>query len=220
MVTIRVQHRVGRDEPLARLLSLLPPAVEVVADSGEIPNPWRGYQRCLSNLPPDGHVCVLQDDTIPCRNFQPAIERIADAFPDAPVCLFVGGLPLRTANLLRQASIKRRAYTAVVRNDFMPVVAVLWPVHVAAGMLEWMQAHPKRLGNREQRSDDAMCGKWMRFSHQPVYATVPSLVEHDDVFPSTIGKKNSAGANKGRVAALWIGDGDPLEIDWTRPRGW
>ena len=47
---------------------------------------------------------------------------------------------------------------------------------------------------------------------QPVYCTVPSLVEHAAPGHSTLGNSNS-----GRVARWFIGLQDsPLDVDWTK----
>lgn len=215
-VRIRIQHAAGREAPLDRLLRQLPPAVEVITDDGPEANPWRGYQLCLSNLPGEGHVCVLQDDVLVCRNFVEAVEQIAAANPDVPVCLFCGGLPRRTAMRVRQALSQKQPYADLAPLDFLPVVAVLWPVHVAASFIEWAAANPKRLPRYPMvRSDDAVAGRWLRFKRQRVRVTAPSLVEHPDDYPSTIGKRAKSGTDRGRVAAHWIGNGDPLEINWS-----
>jgi hypothetical protein len=220
-VLIRIQHAAGRDLPLARLLAQLPPAVEVITDEqapGD-PNPWRGYQLCLSNPPYDGHLCVLQDDVHVCHNFAPALDRIAAANPDTPVCLFLGGVPRRTANLVRQALRGNQHYVDLARGDFMPVVATLWPVLVASQFMHWVTANKLRLPRHgEVRSDDAVAGRWLRFNSQRVRICVPSLVQHPDDVPSTIGKRAGAGSNSSRVAVHWIGADDPLAIDWSAVR--
>lgn len=213
-VRIRIQNAAGRVAPLNRLLQQLPPEVEVITDSGEIPNPWRGYQKCLSGLPEQGHVCVLQDDTIVCRNFVAALELIAAANLDMPVILFLGGQPMRTAARVRAAT---QRYVDLAPNDFLPVVAVLWPVAVAREFIAWTEANPLRLP-RGTRSDDAIAGRWHRFTHQRVRVCVPSLVQHPDDFPSTITTRARGGLDKGRVAVNWIGDGDPLTLDWNLER--
>ena len=216
MVLVRVQHHPSREDALARLLSGLDDArVEVLEHSSDPPSPWAGYQRCLSTLPPAGHIAVLQDDTIVCQNFIPALDLIAAANPDAPVVLFCGGLPRRTAHTVRVA-LGRASYVDLSPNEFLPVVAVLWPVRLAAAFLEWTVANQKRMpGTAFARSDDAIGGRWVRFTRQRVRVTVPSLVQHPDDVASTIGKRARAGADRSRVAACWIGDGDPLDIDWS-----
>lgn len=215
VVEIRIQHAAGRDAPLNRLLALLPRAVEVITDKGAESNPWRGYQRCLSGLPAEGHVAILQDDTLVGRHFLPALELIAAANPEVPVCLFSGGLPRRTAMRIREALMTKAAYVDLAGGEFMPVVAVLWPVQIAEAFLTWAAENPRRLPRAPARSDDAIAGRWLRFTHQRVRVTVPSLVQHPDDSASTIGKPARFGADKGRVAVHWIGDGDPLLINWS-----
>ena len=46
-------------------------------------------------------------------------------------------------------------------------------------------------------------------------ACVPSIVQHEDIAPSVAGQKARAGVDDTRVAAHWIGDRDPLELDWN-----
>lgn len=219
-VHVRVQHAPGREQPLARLLaSLQTPAVVVADRGGGHPSPWRGYQQCLADLPADAtHVVVLQDDTIACRNFPPAVERIAAEWPDHVVCLFLGGAPRRTASLARRAQANGRSYCRLHPNDFVPVVATMWPVQKAESLLSWTCDNPARLGHVDPRSDDAVAGRWMRYNREQVVCTVPSLVQHPDDVPSTIGRKHRAGEDVNRVAALWIGADDPLALDWSRQR--
>lgn len=213
-VAVRVQHAAGRDEPLARLLATLPDgAADVVTDDGD-PNPWRGYQRCLERLP-DGHVCILQDDTVACRNLVETLPLIAAANPSTPVCLFLGGLPKRTGLNATVALQRRSSYAWVHAADFVPVVAILWPTAVAARFLTWTRDNPHRLGHHAPRSDDAVCARFMRFTGQRFRVTVPSLVQHPDDTPSTVGLRHKAGLDTGRVARYFIGDGDPLTLDWT-----
>ena len=216
-LVIRVQHYAGRDEPLKRLLSQLPPAVEVVVDSGETLNPWRGYRRCLEQLPDQGHVCILQDDVVVCRNFEPALRLIAAANPTTPVSLFLSKLPKRTYNL---ASLKygKTRYVTVHHSDLLHVVGILWPVEKAQAFYTWAEENPKRLAKgREALSDDAAVTRWMKLTGQYVLCTVPSLVEHPDDVASVVNKrKMSNGTDAGRTAAYWIGGEDPLGLDWSR----
>lgn len=214
-VHVRVQHAQGRTQPLERLLrSLNAPAV-IVTDSGTPPNPWRGYQKCLRDLPPAvTHVAVLQDDTVACRNLIPALHRIADSRPNDVVCLFLGGLPRRTAAMAAKLNARGLPYVDVHGADFVPVVATMWPTEVARSFLDWCDQNPLRLGHRDPRSDDAVAGRWMRYTRHKVVCTIPSLVQHPDDVPSTIGKRASAGRDRNRVAAFWIGDNDPLDINW------
>lgn len=99
----------------------------------------------------------------------------------------------------------------------MPVVAVLWPRTKAEEFLDWLPEKIPGL-NAPWRSDDAVCGAWMKFTRQTVLATVPSLVEHpDDVLSvkwSAESRVPSGHMNKSNRAFWFIGEDDPLEIDW------
>jgi len=109
-------------------------------------------------------------------------------------------------------------YSTIWFQDFLPVVAVLWPRAKVEEFLEWSK-DAKLPGLPNPRSDDAVVGSWMKFTRQTVLATVPSIVEHPD---DTLSVKWSEGSNvpsgtenKRRRAFNYIGDSDPLELDWT-----
>lgn len=187
--------------------------VEVVETAFDPPNPWLGYQACLTDPPDCTHLLVVQDDTVVCRNLTPALEQIALAHPDVPVCLYLGMLPPNKLPALRAGKAGDR-YVELVAASFLPVVAVLWPVGKAAEFLEWA-SNPNLLRRKngvvlQERSDDAMGGRWMRTTRQRVVATIPSLVEHPDDCDSTIGRRPG-----GRTALFWHGtEWDALSVDW------
>lgn len=215
-IEIRIQHRPGR-ESINRLLADLPPEVAVVADDGEGHNPWRGYKRCLSELPTAGHIAVLQDDVIVCRNFVPALEMIAEHNPNTPVSLFLSKHPKRTFNM---ASLKwgRSRYVDTHQQDLVHVVGILWPVTKAGEFMDWIEGNQLRIrGGAFTTSDDANVTRWMQLTKQTFRCTVPSLVQHPDDVPSIVNvSKMKNGKDSSRTAAYWIGDGDPLELDWSR----
>jgi hypothetical protein len=112
---------------------------------------------------------------------------------------------------------RRRAYEAiragghwveVAHSDLiLPTVAVLWPVEAIHDFLDWYPAQPPR--RNPDRADDGVLGRWMSKRSRKVLATLPSLVEHPDDTPSV--------AQPGRAprhAIHYIGDADPLEIQW------
>lgn len=217
-VAYRVQYAPHPERDPARLLASLPPEAEVITDPEPGPppgNPWRGYQLCLTNLPNCSHVCLLQDDAIVCRNFPAAVELIAAANPDSPVVLFFPGLKMSTTKAYTQAVAKERPYCDLHFHDLMPVVGVLWPRHVAESFREWAKTAVIP-GRQPALSDDAAAGHWQRVTGTRIRVAVPSLVEHPDDRWSWIGRKPWAGKDKGRVALMFIGDADPLEIDWGK----
>lgn len=205
----------ARREIRKRLLASLPQAIVVEDDGPPPPNPWRGYQRCLRSIPEQAtHAVVIQDDAIVCRNFVAAVERIADAVPEHPVCLFIPAKIMRSERVALRALKAGQRFVQLLPHDFLPVVATLWPRAKAEHLLAWAQT-AKLPGMPNPRSDDAVAGHWMRTQKQAVYATLPSLVEHpDDVEPVKGGHHRArAGADRSR-SALSFCTGDPLLIEW------
>lgn len=208
----------ARRELRERLLTALPLAVVVEDDGPRPPSPWRGYRMCLDEIPAQAtHALIIQDDTIVCDNFTLAVDRIAQAV-DVPVCLFVSGARTKTLRHYQQAMRSKLNYSQVWFQDYCPVVATLWPRAKVDEFLEWWSAGPKLPGMREPyRSDDAVVGSWMKFTRQKVLATVPSLVEHPDDTLSVKWNESrvpSGTGNKYRKAYNYIGERDPLELNW------
>lgn len=211
-----VQSVPSRRELRRRLLEAIPPAVVIEDDGPPPPNPWRGYQLCIQAFleTSHSHAVIVQDDTLVCRNFDSAVEKIAEANPNTPVCLFVSGHRSHTQKRYLQAMNARKPYSQVWFQDFCPVVAMIWPRAQAQEFLEWSK-DAKLPGLPNPRSDDAVVGSWMKFTKQKIFATVPSLVEHPDDCESHSRQKISYGKDKGRRACWYIGGADPLEIDWS-----
>jgi hypothetical protein len=209
-----VQSHPSRRELRKRLLAGLHGLpTEVVETDFDPPNPWLGYRECLSSIP-EGitHLLVVQDDAITCRNLPPAVKRIAAGDNgEHPICLFLGMLPMRTKRDALQAGRDGDPYVRVHVSDWLPVVAVLWPVEKARHFMEWSDRfEPRGPRVRPERSDDAMGGRWMRSTRQTVFATIPSLIEHPDDAPSTIARNPG-----GRSALFWHGaHWDALSIRW------
>lgn len=155
---------------------------------------------------------IVQDDVQLSDGFVPAVKQIARTHPDVPVCLFLGRLPSDVAKLSTRAMKYGQRYVRVSRRSFLPVVAMLWPKPKLLEFVEWADEHP--FGTREIRSDDAYGGRWKMVTNQTVLACVPSIVEHPDVEPSTIGKQPQWGAH-GRNAAHFARDA--AHYDWTAP---
>lgn len=192
--------------------------VEVSLHSSTPPNPWLGYklalQRGLQDPTNATHVLVLQDDVVVCRNLTPALDRIIEIVPDDCVTLFHSYLP----NNNKVALLKALTYgPPLIRSKyakFWPVLCVLWPRAKAEHFLLWSET-AKLPGGHRVASDDAVFGEWGRRHQETLWITVPSLIEHPDQVESLIGKRALWGRDKGRCALHFIGDCDPLEIDWS-----
>lgn len=197
------------------LPSLAPLPLEIIETDFDPPNPWYGYIECLTDPPDCTHLLIVQDDTITCRNLQPAVELIASVEPNVPICLFTPLLPMHSRRAAMEAGREGRCFTQISVRDFLPVVAVLWPVPKAQQFLEWATG-PRAMRHKNgrlfvERSDDAMGGRWMRNTQQRVLATIPSLIEHPDDVISTIARKNA-----NRTALFWHGqDWDAMSVEWV-----
>jgi len=210
-----VQSHPSRRELRERLLVGLPASTQVVETDFDPPNPWYGYKLCLKAAVESGstHAVIIQDDCVVPRNLPPAVMKVIEIEPDVPVCLYLGMLPPQKGLALRAAK-EGRKFVELHQSSFLPVVAVLWPVEKAQAFLAWAgETNVLRRRNGtyiEERSDDAMGGRWMRTTRQRVVATIPSLVEHPDDAPSTISRRPS-----GRTALFWHGtEWDAASVDW------
>jgi len=192
---------------LARILPLLPADAEVITDhpdDGRL-RPMRGYLKCLEN-PPAGvsHLCVIQDDALPCREAASRIGEAVDERPTDMVSLFVGGLPGRTRKEFWQAQIKGEKWAPIYFREIHHVVALVWPIEDVKSFLEWY-ATAKIPVPVPHSSDDAVVGYWARTHKRLFWATVPCLVEHPDDLPSVVQGNRKLG-DKGRRAIHFIDD--------------
>jgi hypothetical protein len=180
--------------------------------SATVANAWRSYRRCLESIPAAAtHLLVLQDDALPCRNFAAALELVVAARPDRIVCLFVGGAPRAAAFAVCDAGNRERPFAELPNRDWLPCVATIYPVAVAVDIVEFVDSREWLHGHR---GDDHRLGEYLRSRRVQAVGTVPCLVQHPDVERSLIGTAALAGRNPARVACCWIGDHDPLQIDW------
>ena len=165
--------------------------------------PWRGYLRCLENPPQDAtHLCILQDDALPCQNFNLKLRQAVAAKPDDVLSLFVGGLSGRTRKMFYAALKTGAPFTPVYFREIHHVVALCWPITLVHEFLAWYP-DAKIPGPKPPVSDDAVIGYWARSQRKLFQATVPCLVEHPDDFPSVVQGANRFG-DKGRRAISFI----------------
>jgi len=202
----RVQHAAGRESALDPLLPLLPPAVEVIRDelAQSDPNPLRCFLRCLADPGPAvTHLCILQDDVLPCTNFEKRVEDAVAGRPADVISLFVGGLSGRTQKEFLVALKSGNPWSQVYFREIHHVVATVWPVKMAQDFLDWF-ATARVPGPKNPRSDDAVVGYWARKNRITFWATVPCLVEHRNELPSTIREQSRFG-DKARRAISFAG---------------
>lgn len=220
-LSVAVQHHPKRDyliEPLLAALGDPEPEVVAAPDPDGRPNPWREYRRALETAPPKAtHRLVFQDDAHPCRDFQKAARRAVAARPDALVVFCVLGAPRSWAARVTVAAGAGRSWAELDVHrlrTWLPVVAVSWPAALIEPALRWVD---RQRWPHSFVADDEVVGRVANGMPLPVLATVPSLVEHPDDVPSSVGRRSPrAGLDPNRVAACFIDDEecDPLSIDW------
>ena len=121
------------------------------------------------------HVCVMQDDVIPCADFPRAlIEAIVDR-RDQVLSLWVGGLRQPTTKHFHQAQIRQERWVQIHFSDIHHCVALVWPRSLAQEFLEWAETSRLPGEDRPQQSDDAIVGAWARRTKNYVWAHVPCL---------------------------------------------
>lgn len=155
---------------------------------------------------------IVQDDVTFCRNFRAALDEIVAARPDVPVCLFLGReARFRPAHrMIDRAERKGDTFVPVLTSLPLPMVATVWPTAKAHEFHEWSVAHPSATSG--QLSDDGKGHAWMHRTRQTVLCTIPSLVEHPDLGKPLIRPRYTAYGS--RTAYRFIGDADPLDIQW------
>lgn len=158
------------------------------------------------------HLVVVQDDVTLCTNFAEAVRRAVAARPDRLIALFVAGQPRTHVQAVWNAATRDLPWARLTNDKWFPVVAAVWPVALLQPLLDFVDAQtwPPNF-----RADDEIVGRFMRSYEIDALATVPSLVQHEDMIPSMLGKRARNGEDPTRVACCFVGDCDPLTIDWT-----
>lgn len=179
--------------------------------NGQRPIPWRGYYRCLQNPPKHAtHLCIVQDDALPCQRFEELLTQAVSEKPDDVISLFVGGLSGRTRKDFWEAQKSGARWSPIYFREIHHVVALCWPIPLVHEFLTWYET-AKIPGPKPPESDDAVIGYWIKSTYadrrvrRSVWATVPCLVEHPDDFPSVVQRPDRLG-DKGRRAIAFIDD--------------
>jgi hypothetical protein len=190
----RLEHVNGMLEKLGRAVE-----VDVVVDHDEL-GPWPTARRCWEGTP-DGasHRLILQDDLILCRDFYVGACRALRARPASPIAFYANVKKIETA---------RAAGSSWARVSDIWGQAQCLPTPYIPKFLEWADQHEKP--KLDPKCDDWLVTEFCRKHRLPVWATVPSLVEHAGASRSLIGF-----SNKTKVARWFIGEEtSALSISW------
>lgn len=147
------------------------------------------------------HVLVVQDDVMPCADFARAVAEVVSARPGDAVSFFAPWPIMRRARELdrRWIEVRHFAYTQ----------ALCLPAWMVRDAVAWIDDNTSaaNLGHY----DDSRFGLYFLDRGRSVFATAPSLVQHDDRIPSLIGNPS------GRVSQWAVGERDlAMRFDWTK----
>lgn len=149
-----------------------------------VPSPWRTAQYAWSITPDDAtHRLVIQDDAIPCAGFLDRLAATIHAKPDAPLALFFGinAFPLDLVAYETALRSCEPFYAIPHGAPWIPCVGLVLPAGHAHDLARWGAGAP------HPAADDRIVGEWAHARGVQVYATCPSLVDHDDEAPSLMG---------------------------------
>ncbi len=188
-------------QPILDAAGTLPTEIVLDPDPHGKPSPLRTYRECVKPAEGFTHIVIVQDDVTLIAGFDVALTELLTLVPDRLVALFVAGAPRRSAALIREARKRGDSFTDLGRMDWVPTVALAWPVEMAAEFSQHLRRVPT-----ERWADDPVVGGWCSRRRVHVIAAVPSLVQHPDLLPSLLpNDKSGGGKNVYRTAAVYSG---------------
>jgi hypothetical protein len=149
------------------------------------------------------HALFLQEDILLCENFLPAVQRTVEVYPDDIISYYC---PRKICTVEHQNG---RSWVAIRGGIWGQ--AMLYPVRHIPAILDWCAS---TLTDNYPHDDTAITAYCLDKGIRAMI-TIPSLVEHVGYDRSLLGHSAQIGKNV-RRAALYIGDTDPLSIDWER----
>ena len=152
---------------------------------------WLAYDKTAT------HHVVLQDDIQPCRHFREACTRLAEVRPRHCLALCV--------NRKKALDAREHGLSWIVTEGPWGQ-GIMLPVAWIRDFLTWTATWTPTCPH-----DDTRLTLFLWSMGELAWGPMPSLVEHLDN-GSLIGNKLPFS----RRATWFMGDADPLEIDWTR----
>lgn len=191
-----------RDRVVARQRALLP-QVEVIRDperEGVWPTTLRAYERLDVFAPPGTtHVLVLQDDMLPCDDFDEHLTAALTAVPEAPVALF-------TMRKVIDEALAEGKHWAVTGDGTWGGSTAL-PHPWVRPFIDWAI----ECVEPGYKHDDRRLAAWLHWTGRtPVWHTAPPLLQHVGAGESLLGQSNAT-----RVSRAFLLH-PPEPFDWTR----
>lgn len=166
---------------------------------------WGSCRDCLLSAS-SGHILVLQDDVLPCKDFIETVLLLTELHANEIVTLFSNSDSIETARLndLNYARLK---------VWFMAQAYVLDTIN-AKNMVAWIDVNCKE----DIKHDDDRMATYIWYQDKTVIATAPSLVEHIGWNTTTLTTyKKKPFEPRLRMAKWYIGfEESGLSIKWER----
>jgi hypothetical protein len=210
-VAIMAHH--SRADRIPLLLERLKPCTDVhVEIDQESVGPWPIAQRCWRSFPRDAtHCLILQDDVRLCQDFYVGASRAIRHTPNSPIAFYANH---RAISRARESGL---SWAPIPSSHFLGGVwgqAQCIPRNYVDPFLRWYENRPEDVNPEfnDPKADDWILGQFLRRNKKQVWATVPSLVEHDCPSESLIGF-----SNRTKVARWYLGDDkSALSVDWSK----
>lgn len=185
------------------------PLTVLVAEDDPPPNNggcWSTVRKSLEMGLESGEefVLCLADDHVPCKvNFAEALAKINELIPARPVGLLLGSG--RTADTGWDTGGHW-----VQASGWATGGGIVWPREMLADFLTW---NDRNIPPTWFQDDTRFEAFWEHIG-TAVWFSLPSLVEHEGWHSSVMGHTAAPGGRP-RTAAAYIGEMDPLQIDWS-----
>lgn len=150
---------------------------------GEMGNHLRAFEHFAYNTEYT-HLCVLEDDAMPVPEFLETLPKIVSERPEDLISLYIGkGAPKPLQEQIG-ASLRfaERAHLAWLED-----VNLMWGVGVVIPIEHIKDLLVARLGGNDYY-DNRVGAWWWRTRHRKIQYVYPSLINHNDITPSTIYK--------------------------------
>ncbi len=168
-----------RKEPLARLLKQVPSAHVVSSQVKEHASVWarRLWAKALESK--YSHYVFLNDDIDVCDNFYEVMEAVTSAQPDRMLTFHVSYPEAPTLALQGHSFCK---------GYWVNGPAYCFPRALLQKFVEWYDKVPDGFKKAINEDVAAICFAWSE--QEPVWATIPALVQHRIDVASTLGYDN------------------------------